>query len=227
MKKILRVAVNPLSDIEISTPRICDFAIDCAPKLLEDFPAESAAIDAARAAVESDRSNIQQLAAGRSTDTSVLDNMLVRIAETMRKSQARISVDLGEDSKEYAALYPNGLRTYSQLSKTNAPAQLLTVKQTIAATGDRLHEPTRRELLGFHDEWERLRKNQQTSEGGLEAERDERDENRLKLEDALFEALLQVARANKRNPDALKRYFDHTLLDAPRHASLERPAATT
>ena len=222
MKKIYRVAENPFRDIEISTPHLCDLASDAVPKLEPDFPAEAAAIKAAEKSLVKRRSSVQQLHSGRSTDTSVLDAFLTHVATTMRESQARIAVDLGEDSKEFAILYPNGRRTYSQLTKTNAPAQLLTVKETIQGTGDRLHEPTRRLLLGFHDEWERLRSAQKKTGGDLEAERDERDEDRIELEDALYEALLQVARKNKRDPKAVRRYFDHTLLDPTRHPSLER-----
>ncbi|RYY65553.1 MAG: hypothetical protein EOO12_06695 [Chitinophagaceae bacterium] len=227
MKKIYRVADNPFDDIEMSTPHLCNFGTDAVPKLEPEFPGESAAIRAAVGHVNSKRSSVQQLQAGHTTDTSTLDTFLKGVAATMRTAQARIAVDLGEDSKEFAALYPNGRRTYSQLTKTEAPAQLLTVKKTIESTGNRLHEATRQQLLGFHDEWERLRTGQKKTGGDLEAERDERDEGREELEDALYEALLQVARKYKRNPNAVRRYFDHTLLDPTRYASRERSEPST
>ncbi|TCJ14083.1 hypothetical protein EPD60_08710 [Flaviaesturariibacter flavus] len=77
-------------------------------------------------------------------------------------------------------------------------------------------------MLAFYGEWERLREAQQGTEGDLGEHRSERDEARVALEDACYEALLQVARSNKRNPDAARRYFDHTLLDPAYTPSLRK-----
>ncbi|RYD94547.1 MAG: hypothetical protein EOP50_09330 [Sphingobacteriales bacterium] len=218
MKKIFRVSDNPFDDVEISRARLADFATDAARRLAAEFPAESNAIEQAATVLTGERSNLQQSAQDRSSDTAKLDAFLASVAEFMRKAQARIVVDLGEDSPEFAKLYPDGQRTYARLSKADAPAHLLTVKQTIEGTGDRLHEPTRRRLLAFHDEWKALRHDQQESKSSVSEAFDDGAAARAALEDALYEALLQVSRKYKRQPEAARRFFDHTLLDAARHA---------
>ncbi|RYY92342.1 MAG: hypothetical protein EOO11_21400 [Chitinophagaceae bacterium] len=79
-------------------------------------------------------------------------------------------------------------------------------------------------MAGLYQQWLGLRGAQDNTEGELEEERDARDDGRTGLEWALFDALLAAARRFQKEPDALKRYFNHTLLDAPRHASRERQA---
>ncbi|TCJ14084.1 hypothetical protein EPD60_08715 [Flaviaesturariibacter flavus] len=124
MEKIFRVGNNPFNDRTISTPHLCDFGADAWPKLDQDFPQESAEIKRCVDKAVQGRSRVQQAGSERSTDTSVLDAFLDEVAVFMRKSQARVAVDLDEDSREFRMIYPNGRRTYSQLTKTDAPRRV-------------------------------------------------------------------------------------------------------
>jgi hypothetical protein len=224
MKKIFRLTDNPFDDREIISSRLAAFGHDAATRLVTEFPQESRTVADAATLLTQKQSTVLNSSAAKESGTGSVDAFLASAAEFMRRSVARVSVDLGEDSTAFKAIYPNGVQTYTRVTKTEAPAVFKALKDTMESIGGELHAPTRERMTRLSDEWLRAKQAQDSAEGALADNRDLRDNDREQLEWALYDALLCVTRHYQKTPERVQSFFDHTLLNTPRHASLERPA---
>ncbi|TCJ15841.1 hypothetical protein EPD60_07735 [Flaviaesturariibacter flavus] len=218
---IFKVADNPFDSVLISNDRLSTFASDAATRLRSTHPALADAIDGPQRTFSALLGKISVNNAVKQTGTEGLDVFLAELARYMTEAEAQVTVSLGRNSGAYQAIYPNKKQTYTRLTKTEAPARLDALKKVVEESGASLPADMRTRMAGFRAAWDDARASQNAAEGELSGSRSDRDTARATLEDALFVALLDLSKEFRKEPARLKNYFDHTLLDAPRHASLE------
>ncbi|RYZ00544.1 MAG: hypothetical protein EOO11_01215 [Chitinophagaceae bacterium] len=226
MEKIFRVTDNPFDSHLISAPRLYSAADDMETKVRPRFSSIADIIAEARVPYGRLLGLIDVQNADKMGGTDAVDDLMMELARYMIEAEAQVIVSLKRDSPAYKALYPNNKQTYTRLLKADAPARLGAIKEVMEKHGDALPPEMKRRMSSFRAAWDDARAAQNAAEGALAGTRSERDAARKKLETALFKGLLLLTLEFIEEPERVRDFIDHTLLDAHRHPSLEDAPAT-
>ncbi|RYZ22695.1 MAG: hypothetical protein EOO16_07990 [Chitinophagaceae bacterium] len=213
---------NPFSNEDYSLVGLCLFGNDAIARMDTEFPDAVAAVQAAvdRATVEDAEVRLalgQQL--GR---TGSVDAFLGRLHEVMKERQDTLSAALGGRKGEgYLAFYPDGLKTYTQLTKREAPAVMRALTLAVNSYGARLDAATKSTLLGLETEWTAVRGAQQETMGEVSTGKVEKKTARQQLEAALWAAARAVLDRYTGNPEKCLSYFREHLLREVSRAGAE------
>lgn len=227
MESIFKCLDNPFDSRLISGARLYNTAEDTETKVRPLFPDLADALSSARLPYGRLLGLVTVNKAEKETGTDAVDVFLTEVARFMTDSEPQLIVSLKKDSAAFKAIYPNNIQTYTRLRKADAPAQLDALKRVAETHGDKLPPELKTRLSGFRAAWDDARAAQNAAEGQLAGTRTERDTARTKLENELFRVLLQLTITFIDDTNRVRDFIDHTLLDAHRHTSLERPAAPT
>lgn len=147
---------------------------------------------------------------GATLDT---DKILSGFKFTMSSSEGAIAYSLGgRDTAAYLEFYPQGLTEYALAIKNSMP--MLTDRVFAASNNHQAKLPPAlfNDLTVFKAAWANARTNQQLKKGTVEDNREERNANRVALEEALLKAIHFVAGFYPGNTDRGRQYFDFNLL---------------
>ncbi|RYY87993.1 MAG: hypothetical protein EOO15_10360 [Chitinophagaceae bacterium] len=213
MRKIAAFLGNPFNDPKITTLRLVRFAQNSTEALRPGFPDHDRSIEDATEAV---LQTLGAVAFKKSTGTShtrQVDGLLSRLRDFMRDNEDTLSVATGgRKSEGFRAFLPGGLTEFTNLTKTKAPETMERLSDALTAHGSRVPDAFRTSLTSLLAEWKTLRRSQQSTLEGLDAERNVRDAARLSLEWALIDALHDVGKAFKKEPEKGEKLFDGGLL---------------
>ena len=225
MEKIFRFLDNPFDSLLVSGPRLYTGADDLETKARPLFPHIADEIAEARVPYGRLLGIVEVDNAKKEGGTDAVDDFLTNTARYMVDAEPQVSVSLKKDSAAYKAIYPNNLQTYTRLRKADAPARFQALKEVVEEQGDKLPPEMKVIMSGFRAAWDDARAAQNAAEGKLAGSRTDRDAARKKLETVMYKALLQLAIECIEDTDRVRDFLDHTIFDAHRHTSLEKPAA--
>ncbi|TCJ13580.1 hypothetical protein EPD60_12340 [Flaviaesturariibacter flavus] len=213
MKKIQLFLSNPFDHPRITTLRLVRFAQNAAEALRGEFPALATAIDNRVEAVLQTLGAVAFHKSDGKDRTRAVNDWLRDLRDFMRDNEDALSVALGgRKSAGFTALLPQGVSEFTNLTKTKAPETLKRIKKAVDIHSRSLPDTLRNGLNNFVTGWDGLRADQQSTLETLDAERNVRDSARLELEWTLIDALHDVAKAYKKEPEKGERFFEESLL---------------
>ncbi|RYY95414.1 MAG: hypothetical protein EOO11_15890 [Chitinophagaceae bacterium] len=216
---------NPFSNEDYSLVGLCLFGNDSIARMDTEFPdAVRAVQDAVERATDEDAG--VRLALGQQLGhTSGVDAFIDRLHAVLRNRQDSLSAALGgRESEGFKAFFPNGLATYYNLPKREAPAVMRALTQAVNTYSARLDAETKSVLLGLEEEWTRVRGAQQKKMGEVATGKVKKMTAREQLEEALWNACLVVLAKYQGQPEKCLSYFREHLLRELSHAGREEGA---
>jgi len=224
MKHVEILLTNPLGKKQYAAERIVNFGNNLAENLNADFPEWAGWVRRDVDALQTELGQQERAATDQTSETGDVDTFIAEIPRILSAARARVAVDLGDGSHAFKAIYPDGMATYNNLTKTSAPIVLKALQDALDKHATNLEPQTKQRLHTLYDRWMDIRDEQERAKEDTDSERAEVRIARENLEWTIVEVLHRLALHFGRNVEQAQRYVNSELLDAPRHARLERSA---
>ncbi len=130
------------------------------------------------------------------------------------RSKAGVIADIfgGDQTPQYIAFYPQGIRQYTKANKASMP----TLKQQVFKAAEKYKADIGGKLAGtlmaFVSDWQKSRDTQEQQKGDVKDNRTDRSQNRILLETALCQALHTIGSMYPAQVDACLALFSFSLL---------------
>lgn len=188
------------------------------------FAEEIEKMEAATAVLGDELGDVDTGLATQKATTFTVDGVLQNFKDTMDKKALDIAYLLGgEDTAAFKEFYPHGRKEYNSATKTQMLVLTKRVKEMATKHATKLGAPLTNLLKGFEAQWDNARNAQQTQKGIVSEDRAARASARHELEMALITAVHAVGKTFPGDVAKSKAYFDFSILEAPKHPSLDRP----
>lgn len=162
------------------------------------------------------------LKAQRQGSTISVDDLIDEFRQKALQREGLIRDVFGVDSPEYQEFYPQGTSEYTRINKTNADQLMRRMVGAYANHSEVLPEARRLEIEKLYVDYTNARNGQLDKAAGISNKQIEKTQGRTALEIQLQHNLLTIAREFIGKPEMYHTYFEHNLLFAHRHKSLER-----
>lgn len=216
---------NLFDNERITNLRLLNFGDDAQGRLAADngdgrFNGVIANITNAGNVLRSEVSDVDVALSLQKGATLTTDKVLAGFKFTMSNSEGAIAYALGgRDTTAYLQFYPRGINEYTQATKTLMP--LLSERVFTAANANKTSLPPALvdELTVYRNGWANARGDQELKKGSLSDNRGERNNNRITYEQALLQAIHQVAGIYPGDVNRGRQYFNFSMLFSfARHA---------
>ena len=209
---------NFFDNERITDLRLLNFGDDAQGRLAADngdgrFNGVIANITNAGNVLRSEVSDVDVALSLQKGATLTTDKVLAGFKFTMSNSEGAIAYALGgRDTTAYLQFYPRGISEYTQATKTVMP--LLTERVFTAANANKASLPPALvdELTIYKNGWANARGDQELKKGSLSDNRGERNSNRITYEQALLQAIHQVAGLYPGDVNRGRQYFNFSML---------------
>lgn len=162
------------------------------------------------------------LRAQREGSTVSVDDTLDEFRKKALQREGLIRDIFGVNSPEYQEFYPLGTSEYTRMTKTNAEQLMRRMVSAYSVHAAKLPEERRLEMEKLYNDYTTARSQQLEKVAGISNKQLEKTQGRAQLETRLQYNLLTIAREFIGKPEMYNTYFEHNLLFAYRHKSLER-----